>query len=326
MASFDLLPTLEILDFLGTDRPEEAATRFASTPTMTTVLRRFEVAQKRGPICLDMVSDPTSSTPRSAAEGLLISHLSLLRERDAELRELLKELQHEEEIILERAFSRTREFLPRSTPLGEVSVVFVPLGYDARVDSNTVYFDPLLALLIGREGVTQFLSHELHHVGRFRMTGDNLSGMDLDLGARMADHRTFVRFWVSLLEMEGIADQIFDLAQLQLPVHRARVEERKRVKEQYAEHLSHAQDALLERGEKGTVPRQDLAPIASQVLENVHPLGARLAGDILGTLGKERLVEGVGRPERFLDLYQEVARSKGLFEFDPYIVTELSAP
>jgi hypothetical protein len=246
-----------------------------------------------------------------------------MRERGEELRAILARFKKEEPQILDAAFRRTRDYLPREASLPEATVVFLPIGYDSRVDGSSIYFDPVMAVMIGREGVTQLLSHELHHVSRFEMTGEVISGMGMVLDPWLADPNGLVRLWAALLEMEGIADCVFDLSELKLPTHRQMIAARERVYRAYAYHLKTVQKALLQGGHGAAGPSTQHVNLAPRVLEHVHPIGARLAREIQDGLGRADLVECVGKPGLFLRRYQQVARSKGLFQFDPSLLARL---
>jgi Putative zinc dependent peptidase (DUF5700) len=324
VSSFDPRPANRVLDLLSEGPSRAKARELLRDRTIRRMPEQFGLRLDRAASCLCAASADETAGRRSPTEGRFIAHLATMLKTADELKAFLAGLQREEQRILEAAFSRTRDYLPRGASSPGATVVFLPIGYDARVDRRTVYFDPVLAGIVGREGVVKLLSHELHHVARFELTGEAISGMGLALEPWLADRDGLVRLWATLLEMEGIADCIFALSEFDLPLHRRMISERKRVYREYAEQVSRVQKLLLrERGKKISLRfrRRVLAPL---VLEHIHPVGARLAHEILNGLGRAKLVECVGRPELFLLRYQEAAGKKRLLRLDEGLLARLS--
>ncbi len=272
---------------------------------------------------VDRVRDGQHEAGKSIDELRFARYLSHLKSLEPGVTESFVRLKTAFPKIRERSAERAQSLLPSRVRLERARVVFVPLDYDAMVDRTTVYFDPLLALMVGEDGVARILSYEFHHIGRFLLTGENVSGMNPKLDPRHLTWTGLVRFWASILEMEGIADLVFDVKDLQLPIYRPMMARRERVTSSYGQHLRRAERILLNRPVSSRAERRAIGRAVQVVLRDGHPLGKRMAETILVEFGKRRLIQSVGRPERFFRAYQDAAAQSGLFQFSEELLASL---
>jgi len=258
------------------------------------------------------------------SEGLRFArYLARLKSLEPKVAQSLVALKKVAPRIRQRAAAKAQSFLPSPVSLATTRVAFVPMDYDAMVDRTTVYFDPLLAVMIGEVGVTRLLSHEFHHIGRFLLTGENISGIDLNLDPRRLSWTGLIRFWASLLEMEGIADLVFDVRDLGLPRYRPMMARRQRVTATYGQHLRRAERILLDRPVSGRAQRREIGRAMQVVLRDAHPLGRRMAETVQSEFGRRKLIQCVGRPERFFRAYQDAAAASGVFRFSEELLTNI---
>lgn len=321
MIVFDTQPSQALLDYLGGRLSSRREASFSSDPAFRPMLEQFGIKPARASVVLNSARVANLRRHLSPPEAAFSTYLSEMQESAAMLRDLLRMLNEEQDDITRRAFQRTKRLLPAQARVDEATVVFLPMRYDARVDFTTVYLDPMLALLVGQAGVTKMLAHELHHIGRYALTRENLGGISAD--PKLTDLPSTLRYWVSLLELEGIADCVFDLTEFDLPVHRKMIEQRSNVRQHYGRFLAKIEVALLQLPPSSGRPRPPSASVQALIRSHVHPLGRRLAEAILSGLGRARLAACVGDPTEFVNSYQEVARSRGAFEFGPVLVARL---
>lgn len=320
---FDTQPSQALLDFLAGRLSSEKDSSFASDPALGPMFKQLGIRSTRASLVLNSARNANLRRQLSPTEAAFSEYLSAMREGAAMLRDLMRALVEEQDDLTHRAFARTKKFLPSHVRVDDATVVLLPMGYDARVDYTTVYLDPMLALLVGQAGVSKLLSHEFHHLGRYAITGENLSGMSTRAESKLTDLPSTLRHWISLLELEGIADCVFDMTEFDLPVHRKMIAERNRVRQRYGRFLAKIEVALLRVPPTSGRPRSRSPAVQTLLRSHVHPLGRRLAETVLTGLGRARLVECVGNPPEFLNSYQEVARKQGAFQFGPVLVARL---
>ena len=247
---------------------------------------------------------------------MVVSYVDELVRSRGQFETLLRDFRAAEASWTTAAFEKTRSFLPDSCELGEIRYVFLPLGFDFRTDRRTVYMDPLAAVQYGPDGIRESLSHEFHHVARYRLTGENLSLMAPE-EMRAPHHLPGVfREWASWLELEGIADCVSNAIQFDLPALRPAVERRRQQMADYGALLERSLARI--RGDPGgrSPNPAEMVLLRKELLGLAHPVGARLAEEILTDLGRPALIECVGHPERFLRRYDTVARRRRLVGVD----------
>lgn len=252
-----------------------------------------------------------------------VTYLRRLRAIGPELDAILDDLRSHEPRILATAWERARELLPAHFRTPEVRLVFLPLGLDFRTDRETVYMDPVAAVSLGLDGIQTILAHELHHVGRYRLTGENLTLMSPDPLPGITNASEVFRNWSSWLEAEGVADCVSNMTQTDFPLLHAAVETRRQQMAGYAALLESAQQRIGAAAHSPPAALADLEQLRSDLLKLAHPVGARLAEAVLRRFGRPGLIECVGRPEKFLQRYNDVASAEHLLEIDGDLIQGL---
>jgi hypothetical protein len=277
----------------------------------------------RGWRIVDKIRDGRRPEWKIIDERRFARYLSRLKSSGLDLRESLSRLTTVAPRIRGVAGARARLLLPSPVGLERARVVLIPMDYDSMVDGRTVYFDPLLVLMIGEAGVARFLSHEFHHIGRFLLTDENISGVSPRLDPRRLSWTGLIRFWASLLEMEGIADLVFDVCELKLPLYRRMMARRERVTASYGLHLRRAERILLNPPVGSRAERREIGRAMQVILRDGHPLGKRMAQTIQTEFGRRKLVQCVGRPDRFFRAYQDAAAASGRFQFSEKLLASI---
>jgi hypothetical protein len=232
------------------------------------------------------------------------------------LAELLRELRAREASLLAEAWARAAEMLPTRLDCGGVRLVVLPIGLDFRTERDTVYMDPIAAVALGLDGIGRILAHELHHIARYRLTGQNLTLMTPDpLDARATVRGVFGE-WATWLEAEGIADCVSNVTQIDVRALRGIVEARRRQMADYAGLLSQALKRIRDESAKRTVALPELELLRGELRSLAHPIGARMAETILSTEGRAALVGCVGRPANFLRQYARHGPAGGAVEIE----------
>lgn len=316
-------PTLRLLADLAHGEPGSPAIRLRSNPTLRVAFHMANLPPGRAWRIADGIRDGELRVGTSIEERRFARYISQLKSLETGVTESLAKLKNAFSRIRRRSAEEAQSLLPARVGLERARVVFVPLHFDAMVDRTTVYFDPLLALMVGERGVTRVLTHEFHHIGRFLLTGENISGINPRLDPRHLTWTGLIRFWASLLELEGVADLVFDVKDLALPVYRPMMARRECVTSTCARHLRRAERILLDRPVNSRAERRAIGRAVQILLRDGHPLGKRLAEAILDEFGKPRLIQCVGRPERFFRAYQDAAANSGLFRFSEELLASI---
>jgi Putative zinc dependent peptidase (DUF5700) len=312
--------TLAFVSALEEQAPSSRIEALLQRPDLRLMFPAVGIPTAQGLALLEAIRDPARRESLDEDGRMIAGYLDDLVQHRNPFERLLQELQGRESELLHSAFEKTLEFLPGSCHLGTIRMVFLPIGYDFRTDEETVYIDPLAALQHGYEGIRKTLSHELHHIARYRLTGENITMMRQDKGQPTRSPHEMFREWATLLEMEGIADCIWNITDTDIPVLRPAVERRRQQMAQYQRLLG---DALAPFHRMMT-DSADGAPVPEalrvELLTIAHPVGARMAEAVLRDLDRPALIDAVGHPDHFLRRYNEVAKGQRLIEIDPRLV------
>jgi hypothetical protein len=312
--------TLELLRALGdgTEGPQLEA--LLATSELKLMFPAVGIPPSYGLKYLEAVGRPESRGGLDEPGRQVVSYFEALFEGRARFSTLLDELRSREPELISGAFEGTRQFLPEGGSLGRPRLVFLPIGLDFRTDRETVYMDPLAALLYGPEGVQTTLSHEFHHIARYRLTGENLTLMRPHETHAPTTLPALAREWASWLEAEGIADCVSNVTQGDVPALREVAERRRQQMAGYGGLLEEGQTRFRRRDVRTPLERSDGEMLRKALLEVAHPIGARVAGGIVDGLGHRALVECVGRPDLFLRRYNSLATSRRWAAFDDALV------
>lgn len=312
---------IALLDALRDGASAEEFGRIVARPDLGRALRSVGVPPVETPGWLEAAARPEGRGTFSPEGTEVIEYFRALRAARPEIDEILRALVTDETDLVRSAFERTRPWLPPGTELGEVRLVLVPLGFDFRTDRETVYIDPLAAVALGRRGTRATLSHELHHVARYRRTGENLTLMRPEEDPVPETRMGLAAEWARWLEAEGIADAVSNVTQTPVEPLRRAAEQRRQQMDEYASlfrgataHLRDTPDGAL----GWEALRRELHGLA-------HPVGARMAEAIAADLGREALVDCVGRPVEFVRAFEEVARRRAMADLDVAWLVSLAA-
>src|SRR5271157_833629 len=301
----------DTLAFVSALEEQAPTSRFESLfqrPELCLMFPAVGIPTAQGIELLEAIRDPARRGDLDEEGRMVAAYLDDLVQNRKPFERLLQDLRGKEAELLRSAFEKTREYLPESCRLGSVRLVFLPIGYDFRTDEETVYIDPLAALQHGLVGIRKTLSHELHHIARYRLTGENITMMRQDEGMRPRLLPDVFRKWSTWLEAEGIADCVWNITDTDIPALRPAVERRR---QQMAEYQRFLGDALAQfhtelAGSAADGPVREA--FRTELITIVHPVGARMAGAITSGLGRPALVDCVGRPGNFLRRYNEAAK------------------
>ena len=297
-----------------------------SDPDLALVFPAFGIPRRTGIEYLRAVGNPERLSALDEPGRAAVGYLSELVGRSEAITALLGRLSAGEPDLAARAFKRTQEFLPAGCEQGEPRLVLLPLLYDCRTDRETVYIDPLAALALGPEGIRHTLSHELHHVARYRLTGEALTLMRPGVRAPPRDARAAFVEWAAWLEAEGIADCASNMTETDVPALRTAAMHRREQMATYETLLSEILGRFEEQAARSPVDPAGMEPLMADALGLAHPLGCRMAGAVDAGLGRTALVECVGRPGTFLARYNEAARRASLTPVGKSFVGWLSPP
>ena len=312
--------TLALLAALDEGAPAEKLEALMRGTELDRVFPSAGISRAFGLDCLLAVNDDARRLKLDESGKSVVGYLENLVQVRPRFEALLREFRESEADLTASAFETTRRLLPESCSLGRIRLVFLPLGLDFRTERETVYMDPLASVQYGLEGIRRTLSHEFHHVARYRLTGVNLTLMEPSETRRPESLADTFRVWVAWLEMEGIADCVSNATQVEIPSLREGIEERRRQMDQYATLLGGALDSFRAANRGQASNSTALGDLQRSLGGLAHPVGARMAGYILTELGRPSLVECVGHPDRFLQRYNDVAIKKRLVGFDELFV------
>jgi Putative zinc dependent peptidase (DUF5700) len=310
---FEPTPTLALLDAIENKSSNVDLEALLQGPELSLMFPAVGISNARGVEYLADFRDGKLPPEQDPAASVVASYLADLLDRADEFREIAEVLRTAGPSLYEAALDQTLEYLPPHFEMGNPRIIFLPIGYDFRADRESVYLDPLTALMVGKLGVRDGLIHELHHVGRYRLTCENLSLMRPDPRGPPTDPLTALRRWVSWLELEGVADCAWSMTRSEAPLYQSARVERLR---QFDEYDRIIRDAMLPiAGPNQTSAANAPAQFFDGLRELAHPVGHRIASEILNDAGRPGLVECVGHPALFLSRYNEIASRKGLVTF-----------
>lgn len=253
------------------------------------------------------VSQELRPEPATRMGREIRSYLEGLRAVEREFSAFAEHFRSHEDEVVASAWSRAARLLPPVEAPRHLRLVFLPLGLDFRTDGETVYMDPLASVSLGLEGVGVTLAHELHHVGRFLVTGENLTLMEPYARGRLHGVPDVLRNWASWLESEGIADCVSNVTETDVPVLHDVVERRRRQLGDVPALLSDSLEKLGAALDQGPAGADALEELDRDLRALAHPIGAGMAGAIRSLGGTLSLVGCVGRPKVFLQRYNDAA-------------------
>ncbi len=312
--------TLTLISALEAGAPKSRIEELLDGPVLRHMFPAVGIPLDLGLRYLEAVRSPARPEGLDETENMVVGYLTELIRSRQQIERLLQELSSNEPTLVAEAFEKTRQLLPRSCGLGDVRLVLLPIAYDFRTDRETVYMDPLAAVQYGPKGIRHSLSHEFHHIARYRLTGENLTLMRPEETPPFRNLLDVVRDWAAWLELEGIADCVSNVTQFEIPALRGGIQARRRQMAGYGELLEGGLAAVRVAEGQGESTSDELNALRMELLSLVHPVGARLAEYILTDLGQTALVESVGHPDLFLQQYNTVARAKGLVPFDQRMI------
>ena len=316
--------TLAILQALEEPAETSRLEDLLREPDLSRMFPAVGISRSRGLGYLEAVRhvSPRENLDETGRE--VLSYFEELIQRRNEFESLLRDLRANESTLVATAFERTRRFLPGSCVLGAPRLVFLPIGFDFRADRETVYMDPLAALQYGLAGIRDTLSHELHHVARYRLTGENLTLMRPEEGDSPTDVHAVFREWASWLEGEGIADCVWNMTQTEIPALQSAVRKRCEQMAEFAKLLERSLVRFRESAARRSKSPSEWGVLRDDLRGLAHPVGACIAQEILNGLGRRSLVQCVGHPRAFLERYNMLAEKRKLTAIDGNLVDWLS--
>ena len=322
MSSINIQPTIDLFRLLeGKPSEKELWTAFGSV-FLKESFHQFQLNGEEYD-CLERISRGDFSTtglPQNASR--FVRHIKNMLDNSDRILEELTELSDNFGTVDGDAKAKAREYCPRIANCSLAEVIFMPVPYDARVKNGKIFFDPLLAADLGKNGFTGFLAHEYHHSGRMSLR--RVIDLEQSCGCPELIYSVY-----EILELEGIADMVFEISQLYgiIPQLGRLRRFRQDVFEGFEGYLRSIQEVLLQAidnklNNRGL--RTEIADILFMKGEN-HPVGHRMAYEIEAVFGTAGLLECVGSPSAFLKTYQKAARLRGLFTFNERIVKFVSS-
>ncbi len=305
---FDARATHELLAALPTHPTDAELAELLARPDLDRIFPAVGLPTALG---VRYLAGRTSRDPEVARDPVgrqVVGYFETLLAQQGELDRLLAELERVGPGLVDTAFGRTREYLPPGSELGPVRFVVLPLGFDFRTDRDTVYMDPLSCLAYGPGGIRHTLAHELHHIARYRRTGEALTLMRPEEDRAPTEARAAFRAWATWSEAEGIADRASNMTEWEMPILREAIAVRRQEMDEYGTHLK---DLVAAFGATSAPTGEGLRTLETRARRLAHPVGARMAEAIERTAGRAALAECVGRPDRFLDRYDAAARELG---------------
>ena len=215
-----------------------------------------------------------------------------------EIERFITELKDSEPKVLHWVEKRMRDYLPSSIPIPATKLYFVFGSGDGKIFYDEATFDLTLAYVIGLENTKGIIAHELHHMARNKEYGN------------WTDYKG-LKFILSTLEAEGIADMVFSihsstLAHQDLPIVTMMMQSKAY---DSVDEILKEMDELVSKAYPREPKQNKLYRLFSK--NAFHPVGHVMARRIENCLGRERLVDCVGEPVKFIKTYQTSAERDG---------------
>jgi hypothetical protein len=194
---------------------------------------------------------------------------------------------------------RLREYLPSTLDIPPSTLYFVFGSGDGRNFYNEATYDVTLAYALGLENTKGMIAHELHHMARNEKYGSwtELKGL---------------KFILTTLEAEGIADMVFSIHSStldcqELPI----VQMMMQSKEAYTrvDEILRGFDELVSNAYPREPSKNKLYRLFTK--NAYHPVGHTMARRIEDCLGRDQLINALGKPLEFFEAHQRSAINSG---------------
>lgn len=323
MSSITIKPVLDLMKLYDENHSLDEVKAVFYSSGLEESFRQFMLDKEVESTCLEKAFIEGFSTEElDNKSAKFVDHASKILENKDRILKALPEFEEDFEDIDKKAQTLAREYLPKEANFSLAEIIFVMVPYDARVKEGKIYFDPLLATDLGKDGLIKFLAHEYHHSGRISVK----PVIDLE-NTLETENLIFSVF--EMLELEGVADRVFEVSDLyeKIPRFVPLRNKRKKVFDNFEEYLRNSQMQILGALEG----KFDFSEFRTGIFNALfmkgenHPVGHRMAFEIEKALGRDELVKCVASPTKFLKTYHRVAEGKGLFRFDKKITDFVSS-
>lgn len=323
MSSITIQPALDLIKLFQENHSLEEIEKVFYSTQLEESFHQFMLDKEVESTCLEKIFVEGFSTEGlDKKSAMFVDHARKILENKDRILKTLSEFEEEFEDIDKKAQSIARAYLPESANFSLAEIIFVMVPYDARVKEGRIYFDPLLATDLGKDGIIKFLAHEYHHSGRISIE----PAIDLE---NTLETEKLIFSVFEMLELEGVADRVFEVSNLsdKIPGFIPLRDRREKVFDNFEEYLKKTQAPILSAldGKNDFNEFRDRLFHALFMKGENHPVGHRMAFEIEKTLGKEALVNCVASPSRFLKAYHKVAEENGFFRFDKKITDFVSS-
>lgn len=219
-----------------------------------------------------------------------------------EIELFFKSIKDSESDMLRWVEERLRSYLPSDIPIPPSKLYLIFGSGDGRNFYEEATIDVTLAYVLGLENTQGMIAHELHHMARNKIYGNWTDFKGL-------------KFILSTLEAEGIADMVFSihsstLARQDLPIVTMMMQSKAydRVDEILKE-----MDELISNAYPREPNQKKLYRLFAK--NAFHPVGHIMAQRIENCLGRTSLVGCMGDPVKFIKAYQLSAESSKAYKF-----------
>lgn len=215
-----------------------------------------------------------------------------------EIELFLKAITDSEPDMMQWVEERLRNYLPSNILIPPTKLYLVFGSGDGRIFYDEATFDVTLAYVMGLENTKGMIAHELHHMARNKEYGN------------WTDYKG-LKFILSTLEAEGIADMVFSihsstLARNDLPIVTMMMQSKAY---DCVDEILKEMDELVSKSYPREPKQNKLYRLFSK--NAFHPVGHVMARRIENCLGRERLVDCIGEPVKFIKTYQTSAERDG---------------
>ncbi len=305
-------PVMELFDLLASKANYREIAELFFRQELCESFREFQIKYEDREIALRGVFGRVSEEEKSLTNreiNTFSEHLERLIGMRDSIIEFIEEARSSFTVIDMEARELAMQYLPKEARFELADIVMLPVPYDARVFRGRVFFDPLLARDLGIEGFTKFLSHEYHHSGR--------TSLKRPVELETSDEEDFIYSCFEMLEIEGIADLVFEVSCLHeiIPAFKRLREIRQDRFDNFQEQLEAASliaSRFLDGKLHGDALKKEMFLALFSKGAN-HPVGHRMAFEIDRALGRDTLVATVAHTSKFLEAYCEVAATKSYY-------------